>query len=146
MHDYLSSLALLDDLYKRKINCYGTVRHSRKLTPPNFGLEDLKMNNIVFWARGNLRVVYWKERWEVCVLTNIRTPPAEGNSRDECGNTVKPLVIEDYSTDMCYVNKSDRMSTSYGMSRRMWKRTKKLFLFLTGLAIVHTFIILQVLW
>jgi nitrogen fixation-related uncharacterized protein len=28
----------------------------------------------------------------------------------------------------------------------MWKRTKKLFLFLTGLAIVHTFIILQVLW
>jgi hypothetical protein len=52
-------------------------------------------------------------------LTNIHAPPAQGNCRDEFGNTVKPLVIEDYNIHLDYVDKSDRMSTSYGMSGRI---------------------------
>jgi hypothetical protein len=58
------------------------------------------------------------DKWEVFALTNIHAPPAEGNFRDKSGNTMNHLVIDDYNTHMGYVDKSDEMSTSYGVSKR----------------------------
>jgi hypothetical protein len=49
------------------------------------------------------------------------SPLTEGNQKDKFGNTVKPLVTEDYNAHMGYVNKNDQMSTNYGMSTRTWK-------------------------
>lgn len=64
-----SSLALFDDICKRKINYCGTVCQSRKFIPPNFGPEDSKArdNSILgtkeLWGlyvgRTDGRSVYW---------------------------------------------------------------------------------------
>jgi hypothetical protein len=56
----------------------------------------------------------------------MHTPPVEGNFCDESGRTVKPSVIADYNAHMGYVDKSDRMVNSYGITRTL-KWTKKLF-------------------
>jgi hypothetical protein len=100
--NYFSSPALFDDLYKRKTNFCGTIHHYRKNVPPSFASEDLKMKNgdILPQVWGNLRDTCWKDRLEVYVLTNIHAPPDEENFTDKCGNTMKPLVIEDYNTCM----------------------------------------------
>jgi hypothetical protein len=63
----------------------------------------------------------------VYVLTNKHSPPVDGNFRDESGHAVKPHVIEDYNAHMGFVDKFDRMVNSYGIARRTWKWTKKLF-------------------
>jgi hypothetical protein len=78
--------------------------------PHNLGPKLLKMKkgDIVSQVQGNLRVVCWKDKWEFYVLTNIHAPPAEGNFRDESGNPVKPLVVEDCNIHMGYVDKSNR--------------------------------------
>jgi plastocyanin len=84
----------------------GAVRHNRKNMPHNFEPKILKMKkgDTVSWMWGNLRAVCWKDRGMVYAVTNIHSPPAEGNFRDESGNPVKPLVIEDYNTRMGYVD------------------------------------------
>jgi hypothetical protein len=65
-----------------KINCCVTVHHSRKNMPHNFEPKVLKMKkrDIVFWTPGDLRVVCWKEKQKVYVLTKINDPPAEGKT------------------------------------------------------------------
>jgi hypothetical protein len=43
----------------------------------------MKKGDIMSQVGQNLRVVCWKDKWEVYVLTNIHAPSAEGNFRDK---------------------------------------------------------------
>jgi len=69
----------------------------------------------------------WKDKRDVCLLTNIHDPPREGNYRDEHGNVIKPAIVVDYNRHMGHVDNADRMANSYTTSRQTWKWTKKLF-------------------
>ena len=67
------------------------------------------------------------ERQVGCVHSDEH-PPVEGNFTNESGQAIIPRVVEDHNAYMGFVDKSDRMVNSYGIARRMWKWTKKLFL------------------
>jgi len=97
--------------------------------PRDIGSKYLKMKrgDTATRVRGTLRAVRWKDRRDVYILTNTHTPPVEGNFIQESGQAIKPHVVEDYNAYMGFVDKSDRMVNSYGIARRTWKRTKKLF-------------------
>jgi hypothetical protein len=111
--------------------------------PYNLGPKILKMKkgDIVSSVQGNLKAVHYKGKWVVYVLTNIRALPAEENFRDDTGNAVKPLVIEDCNIHMGYMDRSDQMATSCVVCRRAWKGTKKLFFHLVDLVIISAVII-----
>ena len=143
MDSYFTSPALFDDLFQRKINACGTVRHDRRGMPRDIGPKSLKMKrgDIVTRVRGKLRAVRWKDRRDVYILTNMHSPPVEGNFTDDSGHAIKPRVVEDYNAYMGFVDKSDRMVNSYGISRRTWKWTKKLFFHLTDMTILNAFLI-----
>ena len=68
-----------------------------------------------------------------------QAPPVEGNFTDESGQAIRPRVVEDYNAHMGFVDKSDRMVNSYGIARRTWKWTKKLFFHLTDMTILNAF-------
>jgi hypothetical protein len=123
------SSRLLFDLFQRKMNACGTVRHDRREMPRDIGPKSVKMKrgDIATRVRGTLRAVRWKDRRDVYVLTNIHAPPVEGNFTDESGLAIRPRIVEDYNAHMGFVDKSDRMVNSYGTARRTWKWTKKLF-------------------
>jgi hypothetical protein len=38
----------------------------------------------------------WKDKQDVCILTNAYKTPAEGNFCDEYGRAHKPATVEDY--------------------------------------------------
>jgi len=143
MDNYFTSPALFDDLFQRKINACGTVRHNRRGMPWDIGPKSLKMKrgDIATRVRGTLRAVRWKHRRDVYVLTNMHVPPVEGNFTDESGQAIRPRVVEDYNTRMGFVDKSDRMVNSYGIARRTWKWTKKLIFHLTDMTILNAFLI-----
>jgi len=86
-------------------------------------------------------VLYARRINMMSVLTNMHTPPVEGNFCNESGHAVKPLVIEDYNSHMGCVDKSDRMVNSYRIARRTWKWTKKLFFHLTDMTILNAFLL-----
>ena len=88
----------------------------------------------------------WKDKIDVCLLTNIHDPPREGNYRDEYGNAIKPANVVDYNRHMGHVDNADRMTNSYMASRGTWKWTKKLFFHLLDLAIVNSYILFIFMW
>jgi len=143
MDNYFTSPALFDDLFQRKINARGTVCHDRRGMPRNIGPKSLKMKrgDIATRVMGTLRAVRWKDKWDVYILTNMHAPPVEGNFTDESGQTIKPRVVEDYNACMGFVDKADRMVNRYGIARRTWKWTKKLFSHLTDMTILNAFLI-----
>jgi hypothetical protein len=71
---------------------------------------------------------------------NVHSPPVDGNFRDESGHAGKPHVIEDYNAHMGFVDKSDRMVKSYGISQRTWKWTKKLFFHFLDMTILNAYL------
>jgi hypothetical protein len=77
----------------------------------------------------------------VYILTNTHAPHVEGNFTQESGQAIKPRVVEDNNAYMGFMDKSDRMVNSYGIARRTWKWTKKLFFHLTDMTIVNAFLI-----
>ena len=70
------------------------------------------------------------------------SPPLEGNFCDDHGKAMKPAIIRDCNRHMGYVDKSDRMTNYYCVSRWTRKRTKKLFFQLMDLTIFNSCIIL----
>jgi len=143
MDSYFSSPPLFDDLSGRKINCCGTVRNDRRGMPKDISSRALKAKkgDIITRVRGNQSAVRWKDKRDVYVLTNMHIPPVKGNFCDESSCAVKPRVIEDYNAHMGYVDKLDRMVNSYGIARRTWKWTKKLFFHLTDMTILNAFLL-----
>jgi len=103
----------------------------------------LKRGDIRVRTRGDLTAVVWKDKRDVCLLTNIHNPPREGNYHDEHGNTINPTIVADYNHHMGHVDNADRMASSYTASCRTWKWTKKLFSYLLDLAIVNSYILLS---
>jgi hypothetical protein len=87
---------------------------------------------------GTLRAVRWKDKRDVYILTNMHTPPVEGNFTDESGQAIKPRVV-DYNACMGFVDKA--VVNSYGIARRTWKWSKKLFFHLTDMTILNAFLI-----
>ena len=145
MDNFFSSPDLFDDLAKKKISCCGTVRLHRKGMPKDLVPKTLKLKHgdLRVRTRGDLTAVVWRDKRDVCLLTNIHAAPTEGNYHDEHRNAIKPEIVADYNRHMGHVDNSDRMANSYTASRRTWKWTKKLFFHLMDLTIVNSYILLS---
>jgi hypothetical protein len=89
--------------------------------PRSFDCKALKLKQDDFNARvrGNLTVMIHKNKLDMHILTNMHRPPAEGNFYDRHGKAQKPIIGEDYSWCMGYVDKWGRMANSYPVSKRM---------------------------
>ena len=103
----------------------------------------LKRGDIRVRTRGDLTAVVWKDKRDVCLLTNIHDPPREDSYCDEHENAIKPAIVADYNRHMGHVDNAYRMTNSYTASRQTWKWTIKLFFHLLGLAIVNSYILLS---
>ena len=100
----------------------------------------MKRGDITTRVRGTLRAVCWKDRQDVYILINTHAPPVARNFTQESGQAIKPHAVEDYNAYMRFVDKSDRMVNCYGIARRTWKWTKKLFFHLTDMTILNAFL------
>jgi hypothetical protein len=72
----------------------------------------LTQGDIRIRVRGDLTAMIWKDKRHVNMLTNMHHLPAEGNFCDEHGNTLKPVIIQDYNQHMGYVDKSNHMTNT----------------------------------
>ena len=103
----------------------------------------LKCSDIRVRTRGDLIAVVWRDKRCMCLLSNIRDPPREGNYHDEHGSAIKPAIMTDYNRHMQHVDNADRVANSYTASHWTWKWTKKLFFHLLDLAILNSYILLS---
>jgi len=145
MDNFFSSPDLYDDLAQKKMFCCGTVRLRRKGMPKDLKPNTLRLKRgeVRVRTRGDLTAVAWKDKRDMCLLTNIHDPPREGNYHDEHGNAIKPAIVVDYNRHKGHGDNLDRLANSYTASRRTWKWTKKLFFHLLDLAIVNSYTLLS---
>ena len=66
----------------------------------------------------------WRDKRDARILRKIHDPAAEGNFCDKNGKAMKPQIVADYNRQIGYVDKEDRMSSSYSNNRLTWKWTK----------------------
>jgi len=78
----------------------------------------LQRGDIRVRTRGDLTSVVWRDKIDVCLLTNIHDPPREDNYRNEHGNAIKTAIVADYNRQMGHVYNADKMANSYTASRR----------------------------
>ena len=128
--NFFSSPELFDDLAKKHIYCCGSVRPNRRATPQDLAPKTtkLKRGDIRVQTRADLTAVMWRDKRDVCLLTNIHSSPAEGNFCNGGGKAIKLQIVIDYNQHVGYVYKGDRMANSYSISRRTFKWTKKIVL------------------
>jgi hypothetical protein len=77
--------------------------------------------NILRLNRGDIRertgsdlaAVVWKDKRDVCLLTNIHDHPSEGNYRNEHWDAIKPAIVSDYNLHMWQVVNADKAANSY---------------------------------
>jgi len=121
MDNFFSSPDLFDDLALKKICCCGTVRLHRKGMPNDLKPKTLRLKHgdIRVRTRGDLTAGVWKDKRDMCLLTNIHDPPRESNYRDEHRNAIKPAIVADYNHHMGHVDNADRMANSYTGSRQI---------------------------
>jgi len=95
MDSFFSSPDLFHDTAQKKISCCGTVRLHRKGMPKDLKPKTprVKCGDIRVRTRGDLMAVVWKDKRDVCLLTNIHNPPREGNYRKEHQNAIKPAIV-----------------------------------------------------
>jgi len=137
-----SSPELFDDLVKKQIYCYGTVRPNRRGMPQDLRLKTkLKRGDLHVRTGADLTAILWQDKRDVCMLTNIHNAPAEGNFCNKGEKAIKLQTVIDYNHHMGYVDKGDRMANSCSISRLTFKWTKKLFFHLFDLAILNSYIL-----
>jgi len=112
MDNYFSSPDLFDDLATKQIYCCVTVQPNRKGMRRDLGPKRLKRGYLQVQTRGDLTAILWRDKCDVCVLTNIHDPPAEGNFCDNNGKARKPQIVADFN-HMGYVDKRDRMAENF---------------------------------
>jgi hypothetical protein len=112
--------------------------NSKYYSPNYTNRRTLHWGDLQVWTRGDLTAILWRDKQDVCVLTNIHDPPAEGNFCDKNGKAIKLQIVADYDRHMGYLDKEDRMTETYSINRRTWKWTKKLFFHLFDLAILFS--------
>lgn len=103
----------------------------------------LKGGDLKVRTRDDLAAILRRHKRDIFMFTNMHNAPADGNFCDEQRYALKPLIVEDYNCHMGYVDTDDSMANSYSISRRTYKRTKKLFFPMLDLAILNSYILLS---
>jgi hypothetical protein len=66
----------------------------------------------------------WRDKSDVCILTDTHNSQTNSNFCDEHGNTIKPLIVQDYNQHIGYADKEGKMMNSYTIEHRPRKWTE----------------------
>ena len=124
---FFSSPDLLDDLAQKSFPVVGQWCYIERACPRTSKPKTLRLKHgdIRIRTRVDLTAVVWRDKRDVCLLTNIHNPPKECNYCNELENAIKPAVVADHNCLMGHVDNADRMANTYITSRQTWKWTKK---------------------
>ena len=85
MDNFFSSPELCDDLANKQIYCCRSVRPNRRGMPQDLRPKTtkLKRGDICVRTRADFTAILWRDKRDICMLTNIHNAPAEDNFCNE---------------------------------------------------------------
>ena len=133
---FYTSCKRIEDLYRDKILCCGTVRQNRKEFPPALfhkdKIKNLPRGSALWRMKGPILHVLWMDKKAVWVAgTTTAAPPADlpEVQRRARGGTLQavtcPPIVSTYNHYIGGVDKNDQMKSYYQISvtgKKWWTR------------------------
>ena len=96
--NFFSSPELFNDLAEKEIYCCGSVMPNRRGMPQDLAPKTIKLKqgDICIRTMADLTEILWRDKRDICTLTNIHDVPAEGNFCIEGGKAIKLQMLMNY--------------------------------------------------
>lgn len=140
--NWYSSPLLFEELFKRKLNCCGTVKTNR-LFMPKFE-KCIPKGTTQSFSTDNLLAIKWADKRDVHILTSMHynTMVTVKTKHNEDKN--KPGAVVDYNKNMGGVDQSDMLLSSTESVRKTVKWYKKIFFHLLDLSVLNSHIVYKI--
>jgi hypothetical protein len=140
MDNYYNSVQLAKFLYNHKTYCAGTLRKNLKLNPKHILNEKLKLGESIVAENGPIKIVKWKDKREVLMITTKHSCEFEEGANRRGVLKTKPDVIFEYNKYMAGVDRLDQMLSYYTNERRTKKWYLKVFFHLLEVSLWNAFL------
>ena len=139
--NYYTCPELTKQLIAKGTMSIGTVRCNRRGMPYDLRNLKLKKGESSYRRQGDMAVLKWQDKRDVTLLSTVHDPTKTVVHQTRTATTNKPIVVADYTSNMCGVDKSDQLLAYVPMNRRSVKWWKKVFLHLYTLTVVQCHIL-----
>ena len=134
--NFFTSYKLIEDLYRNKILCCGTLRSGRKEFPPCLfdkdRIKSMKRGDVFWQMKGPILAITWMDKKAVHAAGTYTQAPEENlpevNWKQKDGTLQRitcPQLISLYNTYMGGVDKNDQMKSYYTIpvsGKKWWSR------------------------
>nr|XP_039258026.1 piggyBac transposable element-derived protein 4-like [Styela clava] len=137
-----NSVALAEELQRRKTSITGTVVANRKGLPAEIKTK-LKKGEIISLRKGQLLALLWQDKRPISILSTYCNGDEviEKQLRGSSETIKKPTCIELYNKFMGGVDLADQYTSYYNFSRKSVKWWKKIFFWLIETSVTNSYII-----
>ena len=137
LDNWYSSPYLFLKLHQKKTNVIGTVRKDRKNMPKDIQ----KKSESVYRSSNNLLVMRWKDKRDVYILSTKHENAEMVEYTDKQKNKImKPKCILEYNKGMGRIDQQDQMLACFPIMRKYSKGYRKVFFYMSDMALFNTFI------
>ena len=110
---------------KRNTYIAGTLRGDRKRNPSQIVEKKLRKGEMVFMSLGDVSVIKWKDKRDVCVISNAHVPIVMDSVNRHGKSKRKPNVVHIYNNHMLEIDRSDQLLSYHSVLRKTIRWYKK---------------------
>lgn len=137
--NWYSSPLLYDALFDRKINCCGTVKHTRQFMP-KFDKTKEK-GTVQYFATERMLALKWTDKRDVHMLTTMHNNSTRMTQTSRGIEVEKPTCIIAYNENMGGIDKTDMLLSTTESIRKTVKWYKKVFFHLLDYSVLNSHVI-----
>ena len=123
--NWYNSVSLTEYMLKRNTYITGTLRGDRKRNPSQVVGKKLRKGEMVFMSLGDVSVTKWKDKRDVCVISNAHVPTIMDSVNRHGKSKRKPNVVHIYNNHMLGIDRSDQMLSYHSALRKTIRWYKK---------------------
>ena len=116
---------------KRNTYTTGTLRADWKQNPSQVIGKKLKKGKMFFMSLGDISVTKWKDKRDVCVISNAHVPTMMDSVNRHGKFKRKPKVVLIYNNCMSGINRSDQMLLYHSALQKTVRWYKKVGIHVT---------------
>lgn len=152
LDNWYSSPQLFTNLHSENFNVIGTVRSNRKNMPKDLSSIKLKNGQMASRSARGLLALKWLDRKNVYMLSTVhrkvemietnktRILKAKNYAEER---VVKPQCVLEYNMGMGGVDRQDQVLAYFPIMRKYMKGYKKIFFYLTDMALFNSYVLYQ---
>ena len=123
--NWYNSVSLTEYMSKRNTYIAGTLRADRKRNPSQVVGKKLRKGEMIFMSLGDISVTKWKDKRDVCVISNAHVPTMMDLVNGHGKSKRKPNSVHIYNNHMLGINRSYQILSYHSALQKAIRWYKK---------------------